>query len=546
MNGVSEAPQSSRVAFMQSYGIMLGAALKRMGILSRFRAFRLVFALLCLVAGIAAFAVMSEWPGLHIDAALFSTPIVHLAKGEGWKFHGYLYRLTKLHDGVYASHSLIYPLIFGLLLRASSYEKILFWSSVVNCLAFVGYFFALVHLLRGVPFWPRFWKSLLLAITAGMISEGLQGRPEQLVPLIMLLPLVIVREETVKHRHGFLVLAATHGLTFSLLGLLSPLTALVYGVGALGWMAYSFKAKEIRAPIWRMVAVAAATSGIVIAIVFSFCNFSLPAWFVNTFLYGSADPSANLVTRLREFFGLEFSFIRPFWNLPVLLAFLLLLFQLAGQSRVLVFILVGLISVPVVKAAQSYTYLGFAPLILALALGRRLPVGIAPLLSRTALWASYGYTVIYSLVFARTLLLLSIYFGSGLPYGQARSEIRELTRDRDVSKEAIAYFWMRRPSFVLMDDDNYSWVTAESSIFKGKDGQLRQYEAFSGKRVVYIVYPQLGHVKSPPAWLRNGDKNYRLVRSRWTRDRAKFFGIPLGGSVPGYYYALYKLVTPSG
>lgn len=59
---------------------------------------RVVASGILLVAGIMAFMSLSEWPGLHVDAALFTAPVLNLANGEGWSFHGYLYRLTKVVD----------------------------------------------------------------------------------------------------------------------------------------------------------------------------------------------------------------------------------------------------------------------------------------------------------------------------------------------------------------------------------------------------------------------------------------------------------------
>jgi hypothetical protein len=243
---------------------------------------------------------------------------------------------------------------------------------------------------------------------------------------------------------------------------------------------------------------------------------------------------------------LNLSFDLPLWNLPVLLGLILLLFQLGGQSQISMLVFVGLVFVLVLRSAQSYVYAGFAPMLLFLAFGGRLPMGIPPRLRRFGRWASFGYTGIYSLVFVRMLLMLIVYLTSGFPLRQARAEIRDLTKGMDQQKESIAYYWMRRPSFVVMGGSGRDWITAESSILNGNEQQLGPYEKYSGRRVTYLVFPQLGHIEKPPEQIQNGKRQYRLVHDGWTRERANILGLRLGGEAPGYNYALYKLVEPAG
>jgi hypothetical protein len=156
--------------------------------------------------------------------------------------------------------------------------------------------------------------------------------------------------------------------------------------------------------------------------------------------------------------------------------------------------------------------------------------------------ASLGYASIYLLVFFRSLLLLGLYLHGGLSLRAAQGEIRGLTKDLSPDSELVAYFWMRRPSFVVMDGPDKTWVSAEGTIFDGDERTLALYERQSGKRVKYIVLPQLGHMQSPPGFFRNAGKTYRLVSDRWTNKRATLFGFNLGGEIPGYRYALYRLV----
>lgn len=497
--------------------------------------------LLALCLGMV-FMKLSEWPGLNIDAALFTSPALSLANDEGWKFHGYLYRLTKVLDGTYSSHSILYPLVFGLIFRASTYEAILFWSAAINSFLFLAYFFAPFLILKqGISWWKFFW-SLLLGITAGVIGLFLQGRPEQLVPVILLVPLLIARDGLVSRPNGFLILSGVHSATATMLGLLSPLTAVVYVAAVMGWTCISLQSFPQRPTLIRMIIVAMATALGILLVVFSFCDFSLTGWLLNTFKYGSSDPNSKLLGRLTNFFALNISLDLPMWNVPVMLSFLLMLAILFKRRQYLVLVLVALCFSLVIRSAQSYVYVGFVPGILLCASFSIIPEVRQGVLARSASIGARLYASSYGLVFARHVILFLIYSSNGLSFSDARSQLRMLTNDLLPDSEVIAYFWMRRPSFVVMNDQSKSWVTAEMSIYDGNEQTLALYEKQSGKTVKYFVYPQLGHIQTPPKMFQNGTKRYRLVYNGWTNKRAEVAGFRLGGELPGYNFALYKLV----
>ena len=67
------------------------------------------------------------------------------------------------------------------------------------------------------------------------------------------------------------------------------------------------------------------------------------------------------------------------------------------------------------------------------------------------------------------------------------------------------------------------------------------YEKQSGMIIKYIVLPQQDHLKDPPLTISKSGINYILIRNKWSNQKAKLGWTRLGGYIPGYQYALYKL-----
>jgi hypothetical protein len=135
-----------------------------------------------------------------------------------------------------------------------------------------------------------------------------------------------------------------------------------------------------------------------------------------------------------------------------------------------------------------------------------------------------------------------IYLSSGLSFQQAKGEIERATNSGNSDSSSIAYFWPRTPSFVVMSNYERPWVTIESTILKNHDDkQLLAYEEQYGMNIQYIVLPQQDHLSNPPLVISNAGKHYKLIRNKWSNQKAMFGWIRLGGSLPGYQYALYKL-----
>ena len=101
------------------------------------------------------------------------------------------------------------------------------------------------------------------------------------------------------------------------------------------------------------------------------------------------------------------------------------------------------------------------------------------------------------------------------------------------------FYWMSTPSFIVFGKPGDSFVTAETSIIgQNSDSLLKNYERKFSKKIIYIVLPQKGELSSPPQTLNQG--MFNLVYDGWSKKRASFMGVKLGGAMPGYQFALYK------
>lgn len=98
---------------------------------------------LLVAAGIVLFLLFGlfKWPGLHWDSSLYTTPILNLATGNGWRFGSFTLQLVERPSDEYSIHGVLYPIVFGILLKTSTYERLFVSSGIINALTFVIYTF---------------------------------------------------------------------------------------------------------------------------------------------------------------------------------------------------------------------------------------------------------------------------------------------------------------------------------------------------------------------------------------------------------------------
>lgn len=504
---------------------------------------------LILLSGISAFIWFGYimWPGLHSDAAFFSSPLIRLAKGEGWKYGGFLYHLNQDPSGEYNFHSILYPLIFGLVLKANTFEKLFLWSSIVNAFSFASYFLLQYSKISPTNKAIRLIDSTLVGVATGVITLYLQGRPEQIIPIILLIPLCSSRALNLGSPQGTVFLVISHAVTLTLLAFTSPLTSVIYFVAISSWFIIHFSHPPGIRMVLRLLAAAIASTVITVLLIASAYDYNLIEWLHNTLARGAIDPTAIIKDRINALLiGLNIPLELPFWNIPVILSLVVLSNKLFKKSLYVALVPLGAFFFILLKSSQAYTWAGFMPSLMLIANSDSIFLVANSYLYKLSRLTRSLFLVLYSLVFVRYLLLSYLYTTQGLSYHDAKEMIISYTQNLPSHSAAVGYLWMSRPSFVVMGGDKTDFVIVENTILSDDgDSALNAYEDYSRKSVSYIIIPQLGHIDKPPYEIRNGSDVYKLIQNQWSPHRAKILGLKLGGPLPGYQFALYKITGAS-
>lgn len=172
------------------------------------------------------------WPGLHWDACLYATVPVNLATLNRNEFDVYVNQLvlrnhlpvSEVHR--FDSHGQLYGWLFGLLMKSSTgsfVEKSLMIAALGACVTSL-YTLYVSRKEKHLVFFPRFLCSLFTGLSCLAVSIHLQGRPESLLPLL-LVPLSYLRDRA--NRLGVML---ADGLLIGVCSLASPFCGAVYGV----------------------------------------------------------------------------------------------------------------------------------------------------------------------------------------------------------------------------------------------------------------------------------------------------------------------------
>lgn len=470
-----------------------------------------------------------KWPGLYIDSSLYTTPILNLAMGNGWLFDAYTPLLVTRDSNEYSFHGVLYPIIFGLLLKSTTYEKLFFWIAITNALTFIVYIFLFY---RTIETKNSAWSVLIatiFGITSGAICLYLQGRPEHLAPLLTSLPM-LVREYSITRKYSRYFTYITLGLLF----ILSPVVAIIYDMGTLFWVALNYKQRLLQ----ELLLAGLISTSTIISIIQVFCSFSTLEWIHNVFLVGNSSIIPIDWWRLKT---IGFSLSTPAWNFFIIAIVFLVLRTLWQRKLFIVFTIWLILSYYLLPKVQVYGYVGLFPLLLLMTVGKNQGwiINISKTQKQWISNASIMFSVLYFAVFIRLILLFILYWQHGVSFEKTASNLREMISKSNQNGNSIAFYWMNIPSFIVFGKAGDSFVTAEPSIIsQASDSLLNNYERKFSKKIIYIVLPQKGELSTPPQTLNQG--MFILVYDGWSKKRASFMGVKLGGAMPGYQFALYK------
>lgn len=464
------------------------------------------------------------WPGLHWDAALYGTPVINAASGKGWIFGSYGPQLTLKPTNAYDFHGILHVFIYGILFRSDTWSRYILSQSIVNSITYFVYAIAYAYLFvraYGVKLYC-FIAALLLSSVAGVICIGLQGRPEQLAPLVLALPLA---SYLFVPRRLFLVIAL--GISLGVLIVLSPLLGVFFSVFTLF---YLFGSNTGRFPAFLRSAIACLATGFLVSVVLLWIlsPVSPLEWYLNVFGYSQGAVNfEGLLLRLRGYkFG--FTFIAPLWNILVLFFVVLGGIWLWRSKRSILSMLLFALSVAFFNEKMcDYSYSSFVPFALSLFLLES--SSASPLRSKgSSLRLAYATLLLVAVAY---VFILASYVGVAMSVPRAELSVTDAQRRFNVSpagqdllsgSSAVGFPAHTTPSMVILGDASAKFVSFNPTLHPSSDKALAEYEAKTGLKVDWMVYPQIVTKINiePPESIYVGPDKFTLFDSNWVSPRS--------------------------
>lgn len=478
------------------------------------------------------------WPGLHWDAALYGTPVLNVAKGNGWMFGSYGPSIpTRMPDLVFNFHGLLHVIIYGAFFNAKTWNEFLLQQGFINAFTFIVYSFLFTALLSRIYGFctGSVASALSIASIPAILCIGLQGRPEQLAPLLLsALPICLLLSRSKS------LLLACCGLSLGFVALLSPLVGVAYATILL-LITYSGCHGSIKITILKTLLVLVFAGITVSAIIELLTPFSPIEWVMAISRAGGSSISFyGAVINPKYLFGL--SMPAPLWNLIfIALAFTgvaIIWRQVPNKiGTIILFILLACLgaNLALMKMAD-YTYAPFIPFLIAIFLLYRSPFGprSAPescpwpirLADMSLLAVSITYSVVLIWFFMQSLT--SPLAEVSLP--SFRDKFLNLFGTRYLSNphSTIGFQSVSRPSLVVLGDAGTDLVSFTPTAAPTSDQTLLEFESSTKRSVDYfILAPSSSLIRQglnlyPPPRLYVGSTLFVLAEN-----------IPLGKSFKG-------------
>ena len=503
-----------------------------------------VLMVLAVVASLLAVVLMGEsgWPGLHHDGALYITPAVNSSIGKGHTIAVYSTALLRMNpeDLSFRGHGQLYQFVLSALLAGGDMENLMPAIATINAITLPVcglYFFAgCSYQLRLGPLATAAVVTLGVWGTAAVLL-WLQGRPEQLLPLI-LASAGLARNMTSVVWVQDLISA----LELALIGATSPLPGLIAAGCRLLVMALEHGALSrfaLRAVL--LAATAAACWYGIIWIVYPFDPLEL---FFNT------ASGRNLSVGPRAL-----RYLPHYWlwapSLPLIgLPFAVLITQGVGSFfcnaypwfQRAVIVLLALICARWVANAGVYlpglyyNLVGFYPAVLMAALHGLLRARPAPLPAQAG--KALGVVLVVGMIgvslgFVREVLLLGWYRNCGVTLQEARQITAHLFDDANSDDRIAIPSASHRPSLVVLDDSNWRLLTLPDDYDLDSVGKIEKH---LNVHVVALLLPQADVLSQPPRTL----DSWQLCQNNWIWQKPTLLGFDLDAKMPGYQFAVYR------
>jgi hypothetical protein len=274
---------------------------------------RIVVMAVSAVALFLMFAIFSatEWPGLHWDAWLYSPAVINVASSNVWTSGIHAVSAERLASGRHDFHGYLSIVVFGALLRCSTWPEfvriLLISNGVTASLWFLTAAAARRKCGAGGLVVP-----LLTGIMAGVIAVGLQGRPEHPAVFITAIPVLIwaCSDSVLLQLLGAAITSGLCCVTSPQAGMLSSI-----GIAVLT----AFRSGSHRIHLFRFAATG--VGALLTAVLFTtlFAPFTFFEWFSNVRSFSGVALDYSKVLFRFDFESLMgLSMVAPFWNVIVL------------------------------------------------------------------------------------------------------------------------------------------------------------------------------------------------------------------------------------
>ncbi len=490
------------------------------------------------------------WPGLHRDAAAYATPIINQNNGRGHTVSVY-YLAGGIAPGMkFAIHGQLYQFVFGRVFRCATYPELLRalgWLNAITVAASALCMFVYLRFGLRLSGWLVAAGSCAGSAGAAAVVLALQGRPEQIIPLIgAVAGLLRAAAASPRGRLG------VNGVEIALVGLASPAPGVILA-GA--HTAAVFVSPAVRGPIVAVVWLAAIALAAWLALMQAVFPFAIAEWFSNsTRGVGALGPR-----------GL--SMVPAVWiynyNHPLMiltpaalgLAFLAALGRLRNRPARLTIagvIVLGQFAVWLMRGGFLYYGINYTLTALFLQFWL-LSLWIARELAedrRDDVPALAAGTPPARLSFGALVALALIVCGAGAALGVARhwvlgqsyvargvslaaaDELLKPLLPRLRAGERIAIMDSSHPSLVTLAD-----VDPDLLWLQRPDTELAALEEGLHVRIRFLIVPQF----FDPAPDRFGP--FALVEDHFLRGAETFCGLRIADFPPGYQFAVYERVS---
>lgn len=495
-----------------------------------------------------------QWPGLHLDAAFFAPIVLNVANGRGWTYDSFPFFMVFHGDQNYDFHGILHVIVYGILLGASRWTSLFLWLALVNSITFLIYFFLYLRVLcrNGVS---STLLAALFAVVPAVLCLGLQGRPEQLAPLLIALPFLLL--EVGFGERVFLFVLPVIG---ALLILLSPLPGAIYCASLL----LALTIHSLRQP-FSPEHLKSLGLGILCGIVLTFAIFEIFTPFdLARWLHRTGAGGSTAFTGLRYLFNVAtykwgFTLIAPLWNTFLLLFFGVCLAALVARRHlfrplhILALVVFALVFSKVLPVALDYTLVPFIPAAALVLLDRKGHGWLfdAPWLSRRIVqWPLALFAILYAYVFVQLAVLAGSRMAAGDSLSATRARLHQLISANgnlpspSGKPAVVAVNSLSQPSFIVLGGENLA-VTAlgPASFSPNKDSLAQRYEAMFNREIRFYVteqkFPFLSGDIPKVVWL--GQQPFDLVGHHWSSQYSLLERLVRPRQIAGdYRFALYR------